>query len=360
MKKWFWIVLVFAMPVAAQAEVCEAYIQAMLANLSTVCREVTLNQVCLANASVTLDGAAPPFDRVGVVVSLDGVASMTLAPLQPERSAWGVAVIGIDGGRMVLFGGASYTPDTGALTLEGASACEQVTPHVLIQADETSTVTLAGDTFTAEGSVSMVLTEDGWTALLLAEDSTIEADAGATLDVVTDPATSIGEPLARALRGSTSENLNSAVVFPVTPADAIRPNDGAWEMVESRGYLYFYDAECAASEGPDGSPIAGDGTLTTFAWPDEITLPDFVAQRRGAPMSQQVLDQTVFIQPAANIYRALYTPTSLSPRPPIEASLYIVSPTEMVSSTLSWVVFDGFGGYLPCGVIIFEYWQYRG
>lgn len=337
--------LLAAVPTLAQEETCTPYIGQVLVNVNRVCQTMAIDQVCLVNPEVTGSAA---LSEPGAVISLNDVDTLTLAPLDPAAATWGVIVVRTETYTVVVFGGAVYTPADGSFTVDDTSACAAVTPQMIIQAVAPTTVPINGVEIDISGTMAVQIDGEDVTALpVVAASGSIDEDSAGAEPLAADEAAAGGDEMAWVTMFAAP--FVSDIPYPVTPSSPIVPDSGEWALTQ---YTTDFYTDCQNSGESEQILPMDPVWLATFDFSGGVSIPAFVEQQTGRPLPAEVMDNADFIEPAPNVYRVIDRQTS----PPIEFSLYIVSPTEIVTSTFYWVELSP----ILCGVLTFNFWEYQG
>lgn len=95
--KYLILVFLHVVPLVAQPATCPAIVQTALAATDTACADTGRNQACYGNVLLSAEpqsGAADfTFTAPGDLIAIDGIAKLTLSPMNQQKEEWGVAVM---------------------------------------------------------------------------------------------------------------------------------------------------------------------------------------------------------------------------------------------------------------------------
>lgn len=362
-------IFLMALPVAAQGdEACEELVETALVSMAEHCTTFG-NGVCVGFETVEVtsdEGVEITLSAPGDVAELMDIATLTLSPPDVSSGTWGIVVIHSEEYHMnmALFGGVTFQAP-GILTPNGESDCEDVFAGAVLSAEEETTVTLNSVHITFAGTVIVIPQPDGELiitaylddVLVATDEGEVELEEGTSTEVVLDedglPAEAPTDPtetdttIYDDLTGSVARGAGPEEI-PYPEASGAVPPSGSWEMVRYSTYQY------TACIGPLGDPArridqVPEPTFVSFDFSGGFSIPSFVEQQTGTPLSEGL----IYDEPAAGVFHATDNRTS----PPVEFTIYIVSETELVTSTIYYIEEPG-GTH--CGVINFNYWEYRG
>lgn len=185
--------------VVAQGFDCPTYVDQALDAVSAACETLGRNQVCYGNNAVDaeFDAANVPasFVHPGDRANVRGLERLTTAPLAPDHSTWGVAVMALQANlpdatpgqnvTFILFGDADVTPDEStsadyaspmqafrlSTRITGVSCQDVPESGMLVQAPDATTVTFSINGVDVKVGSSAMLQTDG-------EDLTVDTIEG--------------------------------------------------------------------------------------------------------------------------------------------------------------------------------------
>ncbi len=102
LSTFFWtLILMTVAPVMVygQTDDCPAIVKKALDATDTICSSTARNQACFGNINLNVESqantAAFTFTKPGDLISVDGIKTMTLSPLDTQAGTWGVALMKI-------------------------------------------------------------------------------------------------------------------------------------------------------------------------------------------------------------------------------------------------------------------------